>query len=159
MIEGRPQLEPDAPRKGRRTAELARSCVRALAASKLNRAALLALVLGVGIGGYSAATDGSPELQQGGWTAALTSLSILAAYAVGFLIRRALRLALLLLGAAAGALAILKVSGVDVSFSDAAGYLSSKAGELEGWVKSWLPSGAGAATGLFFGLRRGKRDE
>jgi hypothetical protein len=51
------------------------------------------------------------------------------------------------------------VSGVDVSLSDAAGYVTARAGELEGWVKSWLPSGAGAATGLFFGLRRGKRDE
>jgi hypothetical protein len=158
MAEESSPPDPVQPRPPSRAAELLRSCGRALAASKLNRAALLALVLGLGIGGYSAATDGSPQLQQGGWTAALTSLSILAAYAIGFLIRRALRLALFVLGAAAGALAILKVSGVDVSLSDAAGFLSARAGELEGWVKSWLPSGAGAATGLFFGLRRGKRD-
>jgi hypothetical protein len=159
MVEEASPLDPVQPRPPGRAAELLRSCGRALAASKLNRAALLALVLGLGLGGYSAATDGSHELQQGGWTAALTSLSILAAYAIGFLIRRALRLALLVAGAAAGALAILKVSGVDLSLSDIAGYLSAKAGELEGWVESWLPSGAGAATGLFFGLRRGKRDD
>ena len=151
-------LPPTAPpRKPSRTRELLRSCWRALAASKLTRAALLALVLGVGIGAYSAATDGSRSLQSGGWTAALTSLSILVAYALGFLIRRALRPVLALVGLAAGAIAILKVSGVDVSVFELAGYARDRAQELEGLVKSWLPSGVGGATGLFFGLRRGRR--
>jgi hypothetical protein len=129
-----------------------------LASSKLNRAALLALIAGVGIGVYATATDGSPSLQRGGWTAALTALSILVAYVFGFLIRRALRLAFALLGVAAGAIVILKASGVDLSVGEMAAFAREQGRELEGLVKSWLPSGAGAATGLFFGLRRGRRD-
>ena len=147
------------PRKRGRMAEALRACLRALAASKLNRAAALALAIGLGMVAYAEFADGADSMGRGGWTTALTSLSILAGYSAGFLIRRALKLVLALVGVAAGAIVILKLSGVELSLGDITRFLGAKAAELEDYVKSWLPSGAGGGTGLFFGLRRGRHDD
>ena len=148
---------PPTPVRERRTARLLRSCWSALATSKLNRAALLALLAGSGLGVYGSVTEGSESLARGGWTTVLTSLSILVAYTAGFLIRRALRLVAVLAASAAGAIAILKVSGVELSLSDVTTFVRDQASQFEVLVRSWLPSGAGGAAGLFFGLRRGRR--
>ena len=148
-----------APRRRGRVAEALRACWRSLATSRLNRAAALALVIGLGLGIYAQFAEDAVGLGRGGWTTALTSLSILAGYSAGFLIRRALKLVLTLVGVAAGAFAIMKLSGVELSLGDVTSFLGDQAAQLEGLVKSWLPSGAGGGTGLFFGLRRGKRDD
>jgi uncharacterized membrane protein (Fun14 family) len=149
---------PATPTAGR-IATLLRACGRSLLGSRLIRTAGLALVAGIGIGVYARSSGGSERLEQGGWTAAVTSVSLIAAYVAGFAIRRALRLVLALAAAAAGVLVILQVSGVDVSASDVAAAAWEEAEKAEGLVRSWLPSGAASLVGLFFGMRRGKRGE
>jgi len=90
------------------------------------------------------------------------------AFVVGFflawLLRKVIKVALLLAGAIAILLIVLKQTGIiDLDFDtlqgsveQGVGVAREKAGQFKSFVLGYLPSGASAAAGLFMGMKRAR---
>lgn len=128
------------------------------------RLALALTVLGAAFWAYARMSDSSNTATLNEYAPAMMrfGVSFLGGFALGWVMRRFLRWTILIVAVVGMSIFVLKKTGmidlpwdrIQDNVDEGSTWLQTQAGSVKDVVKGYLPSGAAAVVGVFFGWRR-----